>query len=103
MAKEYSKQENESPSTVQEPAAIYQRSASQTGLNKAQLHFLQLLNYVRTDEELDDLNELVSNFLLKKIQKEANRLWDEGKIGDFLLNEHLRTPYKIILYFVEKK
>lgn len=34
----------------------------------------------------------------RKVQAEADKLWDEGVLGeekiDELLNEHLRTPYK---------
>ena len=64
------------------------------GLNAAQLYFLQLLRFVKTEGELNELRQIVSDFYLKKLQKEADKLWDEGKLGDFLLNEHLRTPYK---------
>jgi len=64
------------------------------GLNAAQLHFLQTLAFVKTEEMLEELKHIVRDYYIIKVQGEANRLWDEGKLGDFLLNEHLRTPYK---------
>jgi len=102
MAKKQSKQENEAPMQAQEPVAEYRRakpmdlkSTYQTeGLNAAQLQFLQTLRFVKTEEELNELREIVSDFYIKRLQKEADRLWDQGVLGDFLLNEHLRTPYK---------
>jgi len=40
-------------SKVQEKAVA---SCRDTGLNQAQLHFLQMLSYIKTDEALMDLN-----------------------------------------------
>jgi len=103
MAKKRSKQENEVPMQAQEPAVAYQRTnpadyknipAQSKGLNAAQIHFLQTLEFVKTEEMLEELKQIVRDYYLKKAQEEADRLWDEGKLGDFLLNEHLRTPYK---------
>jgi hypothetical protein len=91
MTKKIYEQPEDSQMKVQEP---YRRAVLRTGLNKAQLHFLRILNYVRTDEELEELEKIVRDFYIRKAQTEADCLWDEGKLGDFLLNEHLRTPYK---------
>jgi len=64
------------------------------GLNPAQLHFLQMLSHIKTDETLMNLKRLVRDYYSQQLQKEADKYWEEGKIGDNLLNEHLRTPYK---------
>jgi hypothetical protein len=64
------------------------------GLNQAQIHFLQILSHIKTDESLMDLKRLVRDFYAQQLQKEADKCWEEGKISDHLLNEHLRTPYK---------
>jgi hypothetical protein len=69
-------------------------SNNQTGLNPAQISFLQGIRYIKTEEDALELKEIISNYYLDKLQKEADRLWDDGQLGDFLLNEHLRTPYK---------
>jgi DNA primase len=64
------------------------------GLNPAQLHFLHILSHIKTDETLKELKRLVRDFYAQQLQKEADKYWEEGKIGDHLLNEHLRTPYR---------
>jgi len=63
-------------------------------LTPAQLHFLQILSHIKTDETLKDLKRLVRDYYSQQSQKEADKYWAEGKIGDHLINEHLRTPYK---------
>jgi len=87
---------------VQNPVMEYEHTgisgvknaATSIGLNPAQLHFLQILSYIKTDEALMDLKRLVRDYYAQQLQKEADKCWDEGKIGDHLLNEHLRIPYK---------
>ena len=71
-----------------------QESYEHTGLNHAQLHFLQVLSHIKTDEALMDLKRLVRSYYAQQLQKEADEYWAEGKLGDNLLDEHLRTPYK---------
>jgi len=72
----------------------YQVWDKDVGLNPAQLHFLQILSHIKTNEALIDLKRLVRDYYAQQLQKEADKYWAEGKIGDHLLNEHLRTPYK---------
>ena len=79
---------------VQEAAIAYEYSEKPLGLTPAQLHFLQILSHIKTDETLKDLKRLVRDYYSQQSQKEADKYWEEGKIGDHLLNEHLRTPYK---------
>jgi len=79
---------------VQEAAVAYGHSENTAGLNPAQLHFLQILSHIKTDETLKDLKRLVRDYYSQQSQEEADKYWAEGKIGDHLLNEHFRTPYK---------
>ena len=79
---------------VQEPSVSYEGTSSSVGLNSAQLHFLQILSHIKTDETLKDLKRLVRDYYIQQSQKEADMFWSDGKLGDHLLNEHLRTPYK---------
>jgi hypothetical protein len=65
-----------------------------SGLNPAQLHFLQVLSHIQTDESLKDLKRLVRDYYAQQLQKDADKHWSEGTIGEHLLNEHLRTAYK---------
>jgi hypothetical protein len=83
----------QSSQQVQEATVEYEY-AENVGLNQAQLHFLQILSHIKTDETLTDLKRLVRNYYAQQLQKEADKYWAEGKISDSLLNEHLRTPYR---------
>ena len=69
-------------------------SDNQPSLNLAQISFLQGIRYIKTEEDALELKEIISNYYIDKLQKEADQLWDKGVLGDFLLDEHLRTPYK---------
>ena len=75
---------------TKEPTEAYERK----GLNQAQLHILKMLSIIKTDEALKDLKRALRNYYAQQLQKEADKYWEEGIIGDHLLNEHLRTPYK---------
>ena len=79
---------------VQELTVTHKHTETSTGLNPAQVHFLQILSHIKTDKALKDLMRLVRDYYSQQLQQEADKHWAEGKIGDHLLNEHLRTPYK---------
>ena len=69
-----------------------------TPLNAAQLDFLQLLGHIKTEEELDELRQVVSDFYARKAEEGMNRLWESGQWNkekdEEILKTHLRTPYK---------
>jgi len=71
-----------------------QKEKLQPRFNEAQLHFLKTLQFLKTEEELMELKQIVSDYYLKKLEKNIDTYWGEGKITDDILNEHLRTPYK---------
>lgn len=68
------------------------------GLNAAQMDFLQLLAHIKTDEELDELRQVVSDYYARKAEEGMNKLWESGQWSkekdDEILRTHLRTPYK---------
>ncbi|MBR4214243.1 MAG: hypothetical protein IKR94_02895 [Bacteroidales bacterium] len=68
-----------------------------TPLNPVQRHILEMFSFCRSEQTIDDLKEILAAFYADKVQKEADRLWDDGVLNnaaiDNLLNEHLRTPY----------
>jgi hypothetical protein len=84
----------EAPPQVSMPYKHAINDVQDVGFNPAQLHFLQLLSYIKTEEALMDLKRLVRDFYAQQLQKEADNYWADGTISDNLLNEHLRTPYK---------
>ena len=69
-----------------------------TPLNIAQLDFLQLLSHIKTEEELDELRQVVSDFYARKAEEAMNHLWETGQWSkekdEEILRTHLRTPYK---------
>lgn len=69
-----------------------------TSLNAAQLDFLQLLGHIKTEEELDELRQIVSDFYARKAEKAMDSLWEAGlwskEKDEEILKTHLRTPYK---------
>ena len=68
-----------------------------SGLNSAQMDFLRLLAFT-TEEEVNELSQVVSDYYASKVDQEMERLWQDGKWSqekiDQVLNEHLRTPYE---------
>lgn len=52
----------------------------------------------KSQEEMDELMDMLRNFYAMKLDKELERLWDEGILNqeklDELKDQHLRTPYR---------
>jgi hypothetical protein len=49
-----------------------------------------MFSFTKTEQTLQDLKKLLRDFYVQQVEKEVNKY----QIGDQLLNEHLRTPYK---------
>jgi len=56
-------------------------------LNPAQIHFLQTLQFVKTDEMMQELQQVVSDFYFKKMKDEADKWWEENNMTDEKLKE----------------
>jgi len=72
---------------------------SNAPLNAMQIHFLQSLRFVNTDEMFRELKQIVSDYYFKKLQEETDKWWKENdmtneKLDEMFLNSHYRTPYK---------
>jgi hypothetical protein len=69
-----------------------------TVFNPAQMKLLHMMSFVKTDEELDNLQQAVSSYFLGKVDEEMDKLWDSGDITLDTIeswgNEHMRTAYK---------
>ena len=70
----------------------------QLRINPAQYELLNLLSCVNKDEDVAELKAIIVQFLNTRLQKEIDRLWDNGTLTEEKLaawqNEHMRTPYK---------
>ncbi len=68
-----------------------------TRFNDAQLHILRVMSHIKSDEELQALKKVISEYYARRVDEEAERLWKEGVLSqdklDEILKEHLRTPY----------
>ena len=66
--------------------------------NPAQLQFLNILSFVKSEENLLEIKNLLATYFAQKIDAEMDALWEEGKIDTNTIEqwgkEHLRTPYK---------
>jgi hypothetical protein len=69
-----------------------------TVLNPIQVQLLKVFQYQRDEKELEEIRDVLLDYLDKKIQKEAGRVWEErgysNELMDEWLNTHSRTPYK---------
>ena len=58
-----------------------------TVFNQAQLYLLGLFSHIKSDEELNDIKQLVANYYAKKLDEHLNKLWDEGILDQKRLDE----------------
>lgn len=60
-------------------------------------NLLMLMSRIKTDEELSELTQVVSDFYARRVDDEMDELWDKGVINEDLIKdwtqEHMRTPY----------
>ena len=66
--------------------------------NPAQREVLDVMSCMQTDEDLQALKAVLVRFLNDRLQRELDRLWDNGTIDEVKMNEwrntHYRTPYR---------
>lgn len=71
--------------------------AKRTAFTSAQLHILEMMKYLKSESAVLELQSVIADFYAKKVQKEADRLWEEGVLDaeaiENLGKSHLRTPY----------
>ena len=70
----------------------------QMRINPAQYELLNVLSCINKDEDVAELKTVIVQFLNTRLQKEIDRLWDEGVLTEEKTatwsEEHMRTPYK---------
>ena len=63
-----------------------------------QMQMLKLTERIKSQEEMDEIRQLVSKYFADKAQQEVDRLWELGVINDEVIeswkHEHMRTPYR---------
>ena len=68
-------------------------------LNAMQIHFLQSLRFVKTDEMFQELKQIISDYYFKKMEEETDKWWNDNnmtneKLDEMFLNAHYRTSVK---------
>jgi len=68
-------------------------------LNAMQIHFLQSLRFVKTDEMFQELKQIISDYYFKKMEEETDKWWEENdmsneKLDEMFANAHYRTSYR---------
>ena len=63
----------------------------------AQLEFMNAINSINSEIELNEFRDMLAQYFAKKAQKAIDALWDEGVINSDTIEkwgeEHMRTPY----------
>lgn len=66
-------------------------------LSRAQVLLLENFAHIDSQEEVDELTEVIRNYYAQKLEDELERLWNDGTLNqqklDELRGQHLRTPY----------
>lgn len=67
-------------------------------ISPAQYELLNILSCINKDEDLVELKTVIVQFLNTRLQKEIDKLWDNGTLTEEKVaaweHEHMRTPYK---------
>jgi hypothetical protein len=79
-------------------AAKISAMQQQLRINPAQYELLNLLSCVDKQEDVVELKNVIVQFLNSRLQREINKLWDNGTLTEEKTSEwkdeHMRTPYK---------
>ena len=67
-------------------------------ISPAQYELLNILSCINKDEDLVELKTVIVQFLNTRLQKEIDKLWDNGTLTEEKVaaweHERMRTPYK---------
>ena len=74
-----------------------------TTLNEAQIQILDMMSFIKSEETLNDLKKVISDFFAQQAQNEIDRLWENGELNETKVEGfrklHERTPYKWWILF----
>ena len=56
-------------------------------LTPAQMHLLKLFAYNNSDEFAREIQDVLTRHFQEKLEKEVDRLWDEGVFSDEILDK----------------
>lgn len=69
-----------------------------TVFNPIQLHLLKMFSRMTSEQELKEVQQVLSEYYFKKVEEHAARIYEEkgwtSEKLEAMTNEHFRTPYK---------
>ncbi|MBO7478129.1 MAG: hypothetical protein J6U04_09380 [Salinivirgaceae bacterium] len=69
-----------------------------TVFNPIQLHLLKMFSRIDSEQELKEVQQVLSDYYFKKVEKRAAEISKEKnwtpEMLEAMANEHFRTPYK---------
>ena len=69
----------------------------QLRFNPAQYELINVLSCLEKEEDIAELKTVIVHFLNSRLQKEIDRLWDDGTMTEQKVakwaDEHMRTPF----------
>ena len=72
--------------------------AQMTSFSPAQYEVLNMLSCITDEADVAALKNLIVQFLNSRLQKEIDKLWDNGDLTEEKVagwsHEHMRTPYR---------
>ena len=60
-----------------------------TVFNAAQLQILDLMAYVESEDTLNEIKDMLSNYFAQKAEREIDKLWDNGQISNTIIEAWL--------------
>ncbi len=70
---------------------IFMAEVQPTVFNPAQLYLLDLFSRIKSDEELDDIKQLVTGYYAKKVDELTKIMWESGELDQKRLDEIDKT------------
>ena len=64
-------------------------TVANTPLNSMQIHFLQSLRFVKTDEMFQELKQIISDYYFKKMEENSDKWWEDNE----MTNEKLEKMF----------
>ena len=63
------------------------KSVQPTVFNPAQLYLLGLFSRIKSDEEMNDIKKLVSDYYAKRLDQMTQKMWESGELDQKRLDE----------------
>ena len=69
-----------------------------TVFNPIQLHLLKMFSRMNSEQELKELQQVLSEYYFRKVEEQSAKIYEEQgwtpEKLEAMANEHFRTPYK---------